>query len=283
MSLGTTISRLRAKQHLSQGELADALGVSRQSVSKWETDSSVPELDKLVGLSRLFGVTLDALVLETAPAPEDAPESAPSAPPPKPDPGFCRGQAAGTILLCTGFLVVLVLAQEGLFTGLLLASPFLLCGAVCLLFQRRAGLWCGWIVFLLADLYFRLAAGINWRLTLHTLSFTPEQNDWRLATAWVQLLWMLSMIVLTVYSFRKARIVLSRRGRVYLSAGWLLLLALCVLPIFHVLFAPFMLFQLSQPLADDLRLALFTALLVLTVQSRRQTSGRPRPVSRSFA
>lgn len=148
----------------------------------------MPELDKLVRLSRLFGVTLDALVLETAPAPEDAPESAPSAPPPKPDPGFCRGQAAGTILLCMSLLVALALAQEGLGTGLLLASPFLLCGAVCLLFRRRAGLWCGWIVFLLADLYFRLAAGVNWRLTLHTRSFTPEQNDWRLATAWVQLL-----------------------------------------------------------------------------------------------
>ena len=42
MSLGTTISRLRAEKKLSQGELADALGVSRQSVSKWETDASIP-------------------------------------------------------------------------------------------------------------------------------------------------------------------------------------------------------------------------------------------------
>lgn len=62
MSLGTTISRLRAEQHLSQGDLADALGVSRQSVSKWETDASVPDLDKLVRLSQMFGVTLDELV-----------------------------------------------------------------------------------------------------------------------------------------------------------------------------------------------------------------------------
>lgn len=58
MSLGTTISRLRAEKKLSQGDLADALGVSRQSVSKWETDTSVPELDKLVKLSQLFGITL---------------------------------------------------------------------------------------------------------------------------------------------------------------------------------------------------------------------------------
>ena len=59
MSLGTNISRLRAEHHLSQGDLAESLGVSRQSVSKWETDSSVPDLDKLVKLSQLFGVSLD--------------------------------------------------------------------------------------------------------------------------------------------------------------------------------------------------------------------------------
>ena len=62
MSLGTNISRLRAEHHLSQGDLAEALTVSRQSVSKWETDSSVPDLDKLVKLSQVFGVTLDELV-----------------------------------------------------------------------------------------------------------------------------------------------------------------------------------------------------------------------------
>ena len=63
MTLGENIARLRAEKRLSQGDLADALGVSRQSVSKWETDASVPELDKLVRLSELFGVTLDRLVM----------------------------------------------------------------------------------------------------------------------------------------------------------------------------------------------------------------------------
>ena len=43
-------------------DLADALEVSRQSVSKWETDASIPELDKLLRLAELFGVTLDELV-----------------------------------------------------------------------------------------------------------------------------------------------------------------------------------------------------------------------------
>ena len=48
MSLGSNIHRLRTKHNMSQGALADELGVSRQSISKWETDGAVPELDKLV-------------------------------------------------------------------------------------------------------------------------------------------------------------------------------------------------------------------------------------------
>ena len=62
MTLGQNICRLRTERGLSQGDLADALGVSRQSISKWETDASVPELEKLRRLSELFHISLDALV-----------------------------------------------------------------------------------------------------------------------------------------------------------------------------------------------------------------------------
>ena len=60
MTLGENIARLRTQKDWSQGDLADALGISRQSISKWETDTSIPELEKLIKLSELFGVTLDA-------------------------------------------------------------------------------------------------------------------------------------------------------------------------------------------------------------------------------
>ena len=76
MTLGENIVRLRTKKNWSQGNLADELGVSRQSVSKWETDTSVPELDKLLKLSELFGVTLDELVCgEEMPKIESVPVS----------------------------------------------------------------------------------------------------------------------------------------------------------------------------------------------------------------
>lgn len=62
MTLGQKIAALRTEAQLSQEALADQMGVSRQSVSKWETDASIPELDKLIQLSKFFGVTLDELV-----------------------------------------------------------------------------------------------------------------------------------------------------------------------------------------------------------------------------
>lgn len=75
MSLGENIARLRSRQGWSQGELADRLEVSRQSVSKWETDASVPDLDKLMKLSEAFGVTLDNLVRGEAAGAADTADS----------------------------------------------------------------------------------------------------------------------------------------------------------------------------------------------------------------
>ena len=62
MTLGEQIQSLRKAAGLSQEELGDKLGVARQSVSKWESDTTIPELDKLIAMSRLFGVTIGALL-----------------------------------------------------------------------------------------------------------------------------------------------------------------------------------------------------------------------------
>ena len=59
LRLGEKILIERKKSGLSQGQLADMLGVTRQSVSKWESGAAVPELAKLVALAEVFGVSLD--------------------------------------------------------------------------------------------------------------------------------------------------------------------------------------------------------------------------------
>lgn len=56
-TLGGRIQAFRKTAGLSQEALGEQLGVSRQAVSRWESDAAVPELEKLIAMSRLFGVT----------------------------------------------------------------------------------------------------------------------------------------------------------------------------------------------------------------------------------
>lgn len=70
---------LRKRAGWSQEELANQLDVTRQSVSKWEGAQSIPDLEKIVQLSRLFGVTTDYLLKDELEEPENAPED--TAPP----------------------------------------------------------------------------------------------------------------------------------------------------------------------------------------------------------
>ena len=62
MSIGNNIYRLRKNKGLTQSDIADKLNVSFQSVSLWERDEAVPDIDNLISLSELFNVSLDRLV-----------------------------------------------------------------------------------------------------------------------------------------------------------------------------------------------------------------------------
>jgi len=66
MILAEKIMSLRKQLNLSQEELADKLNVSRQSISKWELGSSIPELNKIIQMSELFGVSTDYLLKDDA-------------------------------------------------------------------------------------------------------------------------------------------------------------------------------------------------------------------------
>ena len=62
MNFADKLIALRRKNGWSQEELAQRLDVTRQSVSKWEGAQSVPDLDRILALSRLFGVSTDYLL-----------------------------------------------------------------------------------------------------------------------------------------------------------------------------------------------------------------------------
>lgn len=72
MTFSEKLMDLRRKAGLSQEQLADRLGVTRQSVSKWESGTAMPELVKLISLSDIFGVSVDYLVKDYLEEPESA-------------------------------------------------------------------------------------------------------------------------------------------------------------------------------------------------------------------
>ena len=73
MSIGERITALRKEHNLSQGQLAEALGVSRQAVSKWENDQTAPDTIKLIQLADVLGTELEYLATGNKPVYEPAP------------------------------------------------------------------------------------------------------------------------------------------------------------------------------------------------------------------
>ena len=73
MKLADKLFELRKEKGWSQEKLAEQINVSRQSISKWESGQALPELEKIVELSKIFQVTTDYLLLEESDKPEIKP------------------------------------------------------------------------------------------------------------------------------------------------------------------------------------------------------------------
>lgn len=148
MTLGERIAYYRGVLGLSQGELAEKLGVSRQAVSKWETDAGLPDLDRLIALSGLYNITLDELVKGAAPSPAPADGTQAAAFPPEASPAAAEKPAekpasggqktVGYILLGVGLLCA-VLAMFLNWALLIPAGYLLICAVLCLTLRRYAG------------------------------------------------------------------------------------------------------------------------------------------------
>ncbi len=59
--IGKVIRDLRRRDHITQKELADSIGVTEQAVSKWETDRACPDVSLMIPIARRFGISLDQL------------------------------------------------------------------------------------------------------------------------------------------------------------------------------------------------------------------------------
>ncbi len=205
MKLGENIYRCRTQRGMSQGNLADALGVSRQSVSKWENDSATPDLDKLIKMAGIFEVTLDALV-GNAPT-QKLVEAESGSLPQREVPSPKAEQAQAPVAVEFSFptwkvlgLVLIFLGALGLILGL--ALPYLtrvlvvvgLCGilfgiiCLCLPYPQ---LFCGW------------AAWGGYLLCGFVLS--PR---WEEETLWILLagVGLIAMLVWTAWALKNGRV-----------------------------------------------------------------------------
>lgn len=246
MTLGENIYRLRTAHNLSQGDLADQLNVSRQSISKWETNSSTPDLDKLIKLSQIFHMTLDDLVLRSTVSadPESTsemtePSSEPTAsqqtaiPPSTDTPresSFPPRKIAGTILLCMAFilfLVAIIMSQPSTF---LFALPFIACAIVCFICHSNIGLWCCWAVYLPISMIIKMV-GTRATPTLQDSIRHLIHGEYNMGTLFLllQFLCTISLIAVTALRFRKLPVKAAKRSLILTGSGLTALTLLMVL------------------------------------------------------
>lgn len=109
--IGEKLYQLRRARGFSQEQLAERIGVSRQTISKWEGGLSTPDLEKLIALADCFEISLDSLVRESAnPLQEEVPEASTSA----------AADSAEQIRRITGFVLLLLGAVSLVIAVLLL-------------------------------------------------------------------------------------------------------------------------------------------------------------------
>ena len=121
MTFGEKLQGLRQKAGMSQDALAEKLNVSRQAVSRWERDETMPETEKVIALADLFGVTTDYLLRQQAEERRET-ETAPSSREQKRD----WVERLGYLAKTKGYLLGWVLVAWGVMDLLGLAAIFLM-------------------------------------------------------------------------------------------------------------------------------------------------------------
>ena len=159
MTIGKKLTALRKARGMTQEELSEAIGVTRQTISKWELDASTPDLDYLCKLCDLFGVTADYLIrpqmespVPPAPTSTESRESPAALPPSRP-------RTAGWVMLgLTGILLLAALLLRS--NALLILTGITTILALELLLLRCPVLWTLWTVWGTYTIMLTLTTGV---------------------------------------------------------------------------------------------------------------------------
>ena len=231
MKLHEKIYRLRTEKKLSQGDLAEILDVSRQSVSKWETGASIPDLDKLVKMSDLFGVTMDFLVREEI---EEMDAKASNPIEHTHEENEKREIPQNTVIVKEAFpirklfgAILFVSALIFLFLAWPLSVFAAVLGVLCFVFRKHTLLWCTWFTYFSLDIFLINGTGINRRVIFSPYAY----SEWgfRILVHWGYLLLLVALIAWTVYTFRRVRYNVTPRRKIGFVLGWIT--AVGVLPV----------------------------------------------------
>ncbi|MBQ7118161.1 MAG: helix-turn-helix transcriptional regulator [Clostridia bacterium] len=155
--IGERIFELRKSKGLSQGELADKLSISRQTVSKWENNMSAPEIEKLIMLSDIFGVSVDYIIRGERPEKESQPtvvteriiiqEN---------NKNIDAIKLSGVGIIIAAFLLLLVTAE-----AFWISSAMVLIGIILLVIKTKAELYVLWSLYVAAALFCTFATAIS--------------------------------------------------------------------------------------------------------------------------
>ena len=220
MKLHEKIYTLRTAKNLSQGDLAEILDVSRQSVSKWETGASIPDLDKLIKMSDLFGVSLDALVREEMPENEQKiAENTTKTPENDENPQnivivkepFPTRKIMGFIffgMAFIAFLVLIFLEHEltWFVSGVLCAFAF-----ICMIAQKHILFYCGSFLYLFLS-FFALSNVIEIPLSSNSALVLPIFG----------VIGFIPMVIWILYEFREFRFSPNRKQKILFFVFWAL-------------------------------------------------------------
>lgn len=210
-SIGERIYELRKQNNLSQGDLAEKLDVSRQTVSKWENNSSLPELEKIISLSEIFSVTTDFIIKGTAVttnqeeiATKEVSVKVEETEKIKSNKKLSGKTLAGLVLIVIGSILFAVFCFTAQVLAML-AAWIIGLGVLLILCKKRLGLCISWFSFIMGERFCRYFTTVNMNLIFKDYAY----NDYYLLQLIFSFVLWLILCVLVLYTI----IVLSKNKR----------------------------------------------------------------------
>ncbi len=207
MTIGQRISELRKNRGYSQEYVAEQLNVSRQAVSKWETDTSAPDTYNLIGLAQLFGVSVEFIAVGKKEEDESSSTHGTSSNPIVVTNHYRQGlnvdQVVGIIFLVFTLVCgILTITVDDRLLAVTLTS--VVCTIMCFIQVKHKSIvawWAFWVFdFLLGVLGMTSSPFLIFNPDNHQSGFTKQ-----MFLGYFTWIWLVGNIIFTVYYCRKIR------------------------------------------------------------------------------